>query len=87
MTADKILDRLVELGCQESSKKVNTAHMEGIGRWVYFDPVGRKPRKDELPKLCQAVRAAALKERSRELIADIDRMGRVIGWHIGSAPF
>jgi len=80
MTPEDTLDRLVQLGCAESKK------MAALGRWVSFDPPSRKPLIAELPDLYRAIRCATNHEHGGRLIADIDRMGRVIGWHLPIHP-
>jgi hypothetical protein len=80
--ATKALDALVAAGCVESKARI------GLHRFVYFDGAGMKPptRKDDVAKLCRAIRQATLCERNSILVADIDRMGKVIGWHSSSNP-
>lgn len=41
-------------------------------------------KKNDLPKYTRAIRTLVLCEREGVVIADIDRMGKVVGWHLSS---
>ena len=86
MDAKKILEELGDLGCNIGPYLGTTAltfvHTDrGIARGA---PKKMRLKKDDIPKLIRLVRQATLLERSGELTADIDRMGKVCGWHIPS---
>jgi hypothetical protein len=48
---------------------------------VYFDSKKLRILKADVADFARAVRKCVLLERSGELVADIDRMGKVVGWH------
>ncbi len=50
---------------------------------IYFDPAP-KVKKADIPKFARIIRALALFERTGVVIADINRMGKVIGYHINT---
>lgn len=74
-TAKEVLAMLVFFGCTRHTKCPLFAEQ------VTFDPLTRRPTKSDVVNLARLIRKAALLERSGSLVADIDRQGRVIGWH------
>ena len=72
MTVEEAINRLIEAGCRETTFPTRGASFVSVARLT----------KAQQERMCQAVRAAALLERSGKLVADIDRMGRVTGWHV-----
>ena len=78
MTAKSIMDKLVKYGCKRQ-------HNLLFQDQVTFDPMEYTPLTVNLAMLIRAIRDAvnAAHTPNREyLVADIDRMGRVIGWHV-----
>ena len=72
--ANKVLDELLKIGLKES----NATPWKGVS----FAPIN-KIKKEKLPLLIRLIRRATLLERNGYLIADIDRLGKVTGWHLG----
>jgi hypothetical protein len=79
--AKSVLDELVALGCQDS-QKVSGA----LGRTVFFDHDGLRLKKDQLAAFARAIRKATSLEHAGAFQANIDRMGKVIGWHHSPNP-
>ena len=77
MTAKDVLVALRNIGCQQSA-------LTGlVGLSVHFEDI--KIKKADIPLFARLIRAATLLERNGHLVADIDRMGKVVGLHLGSA--
>lgn len=74
ITASKLFQSFQSLGCKVS-KVLGNVHCT-------FDTKPTiKLKGNQLASFARLVRQAALLERNQVLIADIDRMGHVVGWH------
>lgn len=73
--SEKVLSDLIKMGCQEG--KISSV----LGQTVFFDCPDLRLKKADIPNFCRLIRQAGNLEHAGALQANIDRMGKVIGWH------
>ncbi|MFA5262220.1 MAG: hypothetical protein WC378_00235 [Opitutaceae bacterium] len=75
--AEDVLLRLAKLGARWSQ----------VGGPVAYLSIEQMPRlgQSKMLRFARLVRAAVVLERKGALVANIDRMGEVVGWHLSVA--